>query len=914
MDLFVVSHTHWDREWYQPAARFRQRLVPLVDELLDPSGETAPSFLLDGQAIVVEDYLAVRPGRRQAVSAALADGRLEAGPWYVLADSLIPGGESHVRNLLAGRAVLSRLGATAPPVLYSPDAFGHAAAIPRLAHGFGLPVAVVWRGYGGARWPAGDSVWWEAEGGERVLLHHLAPDGYELGANLPSDPDEARQRWERLRAILAPRARLGLAFLPNGADHHALQYDAAAAMAALAEAAAPATVVRWTSLREFALTLAERAAAQERRQVGEGEDRKRKQPTGEVPGPLPVVSGELRDSYGYTWTLQGTLATRAGQKRRAARAERLLVRDVEPWLALAPAGNEDGTRALLSAAWRTLLRCQPHDTLCGCSLDDVARTMDARLRSVRTQAAGLRSLAIQQLAGHDPVAAREQRALWRSTLLVRNAAPRLRGGVAEVELLSFIADVPVGPRSANAPVISIPRADHSPVTLDGGNVLLQPLRSRIAYDLVESSRNYPDCDLVRRTSALAWLPPQEGYGVRGYDVAGVGAGAIPAAPPAEARGGEGWLDNGRLRMEILPDGAVDLLVAGRRMYDILALETVGDRGDCYTHSPVGERRLQTRPDGMRLLASGPLRATIALDFEPSLPVRRTRAGGVARLVGCPVTVELSLDAGSDVLRLVLSGRNKASDHRLRLVIRTDVAPGQIWADAAFGPLLREPLEVPPEDCRAEQPPPTAPLHRYVSRYASDRGVTLFSDGLAEYEAAADGSLAVTLVRAVGQLSRADLPERPGHAGWPAATPAAQSRGRFGALFGLMLHGPRDAGTVDLIERAADDLLLPLRGETLRSSLATPGQAGGITLDGVGLAMSAIKPADDPDWLIALRCVNLLDRSVDGSWTLAMSVAEARRARLDETPGEPLGLVRTEAGRTQVDFVAGPRAVVTILVR
>ncbi len=916
MDLFVISHTHWDREWYHAAARFRQRLVPLVDELLDAGAGTTPSFLLDGQAIVIEDYLAIRPERRTAMADALSSGRLEAGPWYVLADSLIPGAESHVRNLLTGRAILSELGATAPRVLYAPDAFGHAAASPRLAEGFDLPVAIVWRGYGGARWPAGDSAWWEAEGGERVLLHHLAPDGYEIGASLPPDPDEARRRWERLRTTLAPRARLGLAFLPNGADHHALQRDAATAIAALADAAAPETAVKWTSLAEFALTLVGRARDHDRlRQSGDRDGVTREGPSDAVNDPLSVVRGELRDSYGYTWTLQGTFATRAGQKRRAARAERLLVRDVEPWLALSSCATDEGARALLHAAWRTLLRCQPHDTLCGCSIDDVARAMDVRLRSARTQAVGLRALAIGQLVSHDPAVAREERDQWRSTLVVRNAAARARGGVAQVELLSFIADVPVGPQSASARTLELAPVMPQSVAIEGGTVMLQPLRSRTVHDLVESPRSYPDCDLVERTRALAWLPSQEGYTVRSYDLGGVEPGAVQAGPMIPARGGESWLDNGLLRVEILPDGSVDLIAAGRRLYDIIALETVGDCGDCYTHSPVGENRLWTRPEGVRLVADGPLRAAIALDFALRLPARRGRDGGASRLVKCPVTVELSQDAESPFLRMVVRGRNRAADHRLRLLVRTDVADGEIWADAAFGPVLREHLRVPPEDCLFEQPPPTAPLHRYVSLYGSDRGVTLFSDGLAEYEAAANGSVAVTLVRAVGQLSRADLPERMGHAGWPAATPLAQSRGRFGGLFGLMLHGARDEDTTGRVERTADDILLPLRGETLRSSLLPPpGQSGGATLAGMGLALSAIKPAEDPFWRAALRCVNLLDRPVEGRWTLGIPVAQARLARLDETPGELLDVTSTDAGTTELRFTAGSRAVVTVLVR
>ena len=106
VDALLVSHTHWDREWYRTFEAFRARLVDTVDCVLDLLAvDPGWKYLLDGQAIVVEDYLAVRPGREAELRAAVAQGRLAVGPWYVQPDSLLPGGETHVRNLLEGRRV-----------------------------------------------------------------------------------------------------------------------------------------------------------------------------------------------------------------------------------------------------------------------------------------------------------------------------------------------------------------------------------------------------------------------------------------------------------------------------------------------------------------------------------------------------------------------------------------------------------------------------------------------------------------------------------------------------------------------------------------------------------------------------------------------------------------------------------------
>jgi alpha-mannosidase len=823
----------------------------------------------------------VRPERREALASLLRDRRLEAGPWYVLADELIPSGEALVRNLLAGRRTLRALGTVAPPVLYCPDSFGHPAALPAIARGFGAEVVILWRGYGGARWPAGDVARWRAPDGDDVVLYHLAPDGYELGSSLPVAERSVRERWSRLRSVLAPRATLQLALLPNGADHHARQRQHREAVDALANAAGDDGIHR-SSLSIFAEQLVARAA-------------KRR---------LPEVSGELRDSYGYAWTLQGTFASRAAQKRRNAAVERLLVRDAEPWAVLAARAGATDRAPLLRAAWRTLLECHPHDSLCGCSIDPIARAVDVRLSDARAQALGVRDDALLDVIGHDPVSARERRAEWTPVVVVRNAAARPRRGVAELRVANFIRDVAVGPGSARFARESARAARRdrdalaAPFTLrDRFHVApVQLIRSWLATDLTESARHYPDADRVGVSRALAWVDEVAGYGTRSLPLS-TGANDPVSLPDgvAPAIGGAGFIDNGIIRVEWEADGRLTLhdLRAERRIDALLGVGDKVDMGDLYTPSLRGPTRelWASRP---RLVANGPLRASMTVEHH--LP-------GIA-----DVMLAVSLDAATPFARVSVRGVNHARDHRLRIFFATDVERGETWADAAFGTVRRVPLEVPAEDRAAETPPATAPLHRYVSLFNADRGATLYSDGLAEYETRPDGRIAVTLVRAVGVLPRDDLPHRPGHAGWPAPTPGAQSLGAFAARFALMLHGPRSDDVVTAIEHAADDVLLPLRGATLRSASGVPTPTRGVELFGNGLAFSSCKPAEQRGWTV-LRCVNLLDSPVSGAWRFERPVTHAVRARLDETLGEPL-----EPRADSVQFTAAPREVVTILVR
>ena len=110
----VISHTHWDREWYQPFEVFRHRLVDLIDHLLEIYREYPEYvFELDAQTVCLEDYLEVRPYRRAELERYIRSGNLKVGPWYVQNDFFLTGGEATVRNLLAGTALAEEFGACA---------------------------------------------------------------------------------------------------------------------------------------------------------------------------------------------------------------------------------------------------------------------------------------------------------------------------------------------------------------------------------------------------------------------------------------------------------------------------------------------------------------------------------------------------------------------------------------------------------------------------------------------------------------------------------------------------------------------------------------------------------------------------------------------------------------------------------
>ena len=888
--IVVVSHTHWDREWYHPLSVMRQRLVALVDTLLDePDGLP---FLLDGQAIVLDDYRLVRPERASPLHRALEEKRLEAGPWYVLADMLLPSGEALVRNLLEGIRTVREASGEAPRVLYSPDAFGHSAAGPVLAEGFGLEVAIVWRGFGGPTDPKATVVRWQHPSGGSVLLYHLPPDGYEIGSALPVTSHAATARWRTMRAAVLGMNPLRVSLLPNGADHHARQPRRDAALAALIHVAAPHHVEAGT-LAGFAAKLAHAA----------------------VDVPLPEVSGELRDSAGWTWSLQGTFATRAQQKRTNAHVERLLLRDVEPWAAAAwfAFGWKHST---LRTAWKTLLQAHPHDTLCGCSADAIAAAADLRWADARAQGDAIRDAALRSLVDCDLAQQRELEAHWQPTLVLRNPSARLRGGVVRLRLVDAPVPDPVGPGSASRSGARVPPVP-SPPSWSGEGMLQLVQRSR-AFDRVESPLHYPNNAVVRVSEVLAWVEPIAGFGVLPVPLAALGSVAQRVPTRQRVRGTEMELNSAAWRIASSLQGVIATQAeSGARLQPLGWLESTTDAGDTYTPSLRGEP-LIAHWSAPRLTARGPLR----VEWEHSATLSRpkyaipaateptSREVSLRETVSISATATIALTAGTDWIEIVIRGENRAGDHRLRWVLPLpgSLQTDHLIADAAFGAVRRDASARDPREWTAERRLPTAPLHRWLHLTGASYGLGIISDGLAEYELLPDGTVAITLLRAVGELSRRDLPERPGHAGWPLPTPAAQSLGAFEARIALLVL-PRDLdAAASLLDAAADDVLTPPCGETWRG-IATPLPAfPGLTLEGEGLSFSAAKRSEDGEWLV-LRCVNQRSTPTRGVWHLPRAASEVRQSRLDETPGIALA-----GAGPRVRFEAPPYGVVTLLVR
>ncbi len=373
--FFVVPHTHWDREWYAPFEEFQLRLAAVVDEVIDVL-ESDPSFTcftLDGQAIVLEDYLDIRPENEGRLRALIQAGRLEVGPSYMLPDELLVGAEPLVRNLLIGRDVCRRYGAEPADVGYMPDSFGHPLQIPQILAGFGIDSFVFSRGLGDEVDEVGVVFRWRSPDGSEVRAFQQLPSY----SNFNVSGADAQARIEHIVEGFGPalrRAGVDSLLLCDGEDHRRIRRDLPTLCEEL-ERRLPGTSVTIARYSDYVAAV--------------------------KPPDLPVYTGELLGSRLQN-VLRGVNSARLYLKRANEQAERRLL-EVETLGALRTLHTgERFPTSDFRLAWRQLLKCHPHDSICGCSCDEVHRDMLVRYEQLERTVSQLQRRALEPFAVDTP--------------------------------------------------------------------------------------------------------------------------------------------------------------------------------------------------------------------------------------------------------------------------------------------------------------------------------------------------------------------------------------------------------------------------------------------------------------------------------------------------------------------------------
>ncbi|MFI5317608.1 MAG: glycoside hydrolase family 38 C-terminal domain-containing protein, partial [Myxococcota bacterium] len=392
---------------------------------------------------------------------------------------------------------------------------------------------------------------------------------------------------------------------------------------------------------------------------------------------------------------------------------------------------------------------------------------------------------------------------------------------------------------------------------------------------------------VETVEVEAWRPARlrlrfadelPGHGLRCYRVFRGNARGPSESAPTGGRTADGgaWIESEHWRAAAGPDGRVRLLhrASGAAIDDAVRLVSEGDRGDEYNFDPVPGAPVCERLERVRirLVRAGDAAAALAIEGRLRVPesLALDRAARAHRAVALPVALRLWLAAGLDRVDLELSVDNTARDHRLRLHARAPFAARRFRVESAFE-LVERPI-APAEDAfgparAAELPIGACPQRAFACIDDGTRALSVANRGNAEVEALreADGSssLAVTLLRAVGHLSRGDLKLRRGHAGPPFETPGAQVPGAHRAELSLRLHGADDADAAAHAHRFVYPPLVVAGGGPADAPLRDGARL--VELDDPGVVVSAIEPRADGSTVVRLYESSGRARGVSLAW-------------------------------------------------
>ncbi len=849
----VVSHTHWDREWYLPFQQFRLKLVDMIDNLLHIL-DTDPDFRcfhLDGQTIVLEDYLEIRLQNEAKLRKYIKAGRILVGPWYQLNDETLVSGESTIRSLLVGHRIASDFGGVMK-VGYLPDQFGHISQMPQIFREFGIDSIIFGRGLQLVDDEKMELIWASPDGSE--VLASLMMLMYNAAHRFPKSTDEALQYAEDLKGALVRHAATSELLLMNGGNHLGPQKDLTDILKRV-NAQLDGDKIVHSTMPEY---------------IDAVRDDIRREHID-----LHRVKGELRhDRNGNI--LAGTLSNRMHLKQSNNAAEVALEKYAEPSSSFSWMLGGKYPAEPLNYTWKLLMKNQPHDSICGCSTDPVHDAMMARFAEVTQICDALTKRSLDSIA-----ACIKTR---RDSIVVVNPLSWSRTD-------ALIADVDF---EVGDPVRGKPTMD--------------PLRDIIAIEILDHhGQSVPYKLLDRRIVAKQVFPPDDlamGVMVRRFtvkfvaeDVPGCGFKTYEVYPVDSTPDFDDSLVGLVYDQNTVSNGLITMnrCSGGIAVYDETSdvdeppiyselgiIADGGDAGDAYSYVRPLRDAVVTTLDGtseVTLIDDSPVSATLKVQSTMTLPASASPdgQGRSSETVECRVTSSFTITAKSPRVDIVTDVENVAKDHRLRVLFPSGIDTDVAHAESQFDVVDRSIR--PPKDWKGAST--FFPQRSWVDLNDGTRGLTIINKGLPEYEVYDDEArtIALTLLRCVGVLSGSET------VATVIPTPGAQCPGSHRFEYAMLPH----AGTwmdARVWQQAHGHNVPFIYTQTGAHNGHLPAEYSFIEVSPAELIVTAVKKAEDRDSLM-VRFFNIADEPVHEARIRVKGAVSANVANLNEEKGREL---------------------------
>ncbi|HNX15359.1 MAG TPA: glycoside hydrolase family 38 C-terminal domain-containing protein [Oscillospiraceae bacterium] len=737
---FVISHTHWDREWYETFQGYRFRLVRMFDELLEVL-EQNPDYKVfhtDGQTIVLEDYLEIRPENRDRMQKLIDAGKLIIGPWYVMPDEFLISGESLVRNLQKGNDICKEYNAEPMKTGYVIDIFGHNAQFPQLLKGFGFESAVVYRGIGD--FPKDAFTWIGADGSE-ITAFKLDIDrtysNFYFSIRWPFEGREYENNelFERTRAMLdrSDKAATCSSYLMmDGCDHIDTEPRLPEILKKLNEHFPDYEFIH-TSFGEFENSFkAENPKLQK------------------ITGPLYHIGQKGLNNI----VLKNVLSSMAHLKQMNSACENLLTAWAEPFDFAASMIDSPRTdfyirhslprSGFFKQAWKILLQNHPHDSICGCSISDVHEDNVNRFKQVLRIGERTTTDALEQIAENINTSSLPGETFF----TVFNPAQNPTSGVTVFTLV-------------------LPKGNYKNFKLFDAN------GAEIPYQIFLVGGTYPvpvapihkliNFEEKEKVTVVASLSiPAGGYttlSVKYYHYEMPKDGQYNSEKPDASRYGgtmritrNSW-DNGVLIVAFENGGLkVTDKKTGKIYQNLLTFEDCGDVGDGWNYvKPTGDSEFSTfgSCSGFAVLSDGPFAAVLELTHKLELPesynpTDKTRACDRKTF---ELRTTVTILKGAETISFKTTVENDIEDHRLRVLFPTGFDSKEFYTQTPFD-MQKWDVKKANNDKSGEIETNVNPTQGTVFIKDGKNAFALYTKGLYEVEVAeSDRTVALTLFRA-----------------------------------------------------------------------------------------------------------------------------------------------------------------------
>lgn len=734
----ILMHTHWDREWYFTKDETKVLLRNHMQEVLVYLEEHPDCiYILDGQSVMIDDYLEMDKGAEKKLRKYIQNGQLRVGPFYTQTDLLLVHGESVFRNLYYG---IKRAREFGKPMLigYAPDTFGHASQMPQIYNTFSIGSTFFWRGFSELKAQHSD-FFWEGVDGTRILGVNLAA-GYQGAKYLEEEEEALKNRMEKIMKVLDTYSRGSGRLVMNGHDQMPIQKNI-----------------------DGILETLRKLYPEDELEIGDFESYLETLPLDK----LETVKGELTHSK-HARIHRTIGSTRMDIKLLNTEIENKLFHLLEPLAVIGVEAGIEYPHGVIEEILKILFGVHAHDSIGGCNSDAVNRDIYHRLLNAKEMVDTQLELHLRLLALARPE---------KNTIVLMNPLPENR----EEEMVELVTLT----RQKNFTILDehhqeIPFSVLSQEEEDAGLTDRQ-----VAARLMDIK--------VYRSRLLLRVENMDGLSVK-YLHLHEERSSVQA--PMEAEGAL-CIENhwGVLQVEGNQISYQDK-ITGIYHANVFYLENSGDAGDSYDYSPPVNDLLVRSADfaeitGKRRKGMGFQELQLNIQFPVPETEKSRERGDLDKIVSFEAVFRL-YEKDPKVYG-ELRHNNTVKDSRFRGVFSTGIVSDEVQVDGYLSSqnkkvYLKEELAIWEKDQWVEKPVSIETMQSYAVLHDERGSGYLYTEGLKEYEVLED-RIHFTLFRAFSHLGKRNLVNRPGRpSGIEIETPDNQLQGtEFHFRFAFSFH-------------------------------------------------------------------------------------------------------------------------------